>query len=70
MNKIQQIQFVNRMKKRKAEHSLKKKIFHNLDRIPDEILKGRKQKFLRCRGYSPKEKPPPQKVHGKMFLQK
>ena len=70
---MQQIQFADRVKKRKTEtektkHSLKKKIFHNLDRTPDEILKVRKQKFFRCHGYSPKEHY--EKVHEKMLLQK
>ena len=59
---MQQIQFANRVKKaenrnRKSKtHVKKQEIWHNIDRTPEEILKVRGQKFLRCRGYLPEAK--------------
>ena len=70
-NKIQQIQFANRVKKtenvNRKNTRKKQKILHNLERTPDEILKVRGKNFLGCCGYLPKGKS--LKVHGQMLLQ-
>ena len=55
---MQQIQFDSWVKKTEKNRTFveKQKILHSLDRTPGDIWQVRLQKFLGCRGYSPKAK--------------